>query len=77
MSITKHMNLEIMKQAAKMVGKTKDVKGPFGFNLYAKLAVVAQLYVDEGHAKQLTELEEWKAYYIDYYQNNPDIMDEV
>ena len=33
--------------------------------------------LSEGHAKDLEELEAWKLYYIDYYQNNPPRQEET
>ena len=66
--------LEKAKSAVQLTEKD-GFAGSFG--AFAKVAATAQSYIDQGHAKQLEELEEWKAYYIEYYQNNPDIMDEV
>ena len=66
--------LEKAKSAVQLTEKA-GFAGSFG--AFAKVAATAQSYIDQGHAKQLEELEEWKAYYIEYYQNNPDKMDEV
>jgi len=66
--------LEKAKGAAQLMDKA-GIAG--GFGAFAKIAATSQNYIDIGHAKQLEQLEEWKLYYIEYYQNNPDIMDEV
>ena len=66
--------LEKAKSAVQLTEKS-GFAGSFG--AFAKVAATAQSYIDEGYAKQLEDLEEWKAYYIEYYQNNPSKQEET
>jgi hypothetical protein len=68
--------LELAKKAAKASAPDSGagrIMSAAGFKTNAK----AEKYINEGHAKDLEELEAWKLYYIDYYQNNPPRQEET
>ena len=65
-----------LEKAKSAIELTKGAGFAGSFGAFAKIAATAQSYIDEGHAKSLEELEEWKLYYIDYFENNPPIQEE-
>ena len=72
---TKQINerLELAKKAVKASDSTSPLLSSVGMKVKGK----AEKYISEGHAKDLEELEAWKLYYVDYYQNNPPKQEET